>query len=170
MPDFLPPQAPDAQEETPPPRWEARPQDGGDHARMVVAAKPGAAPVLRAGELPPRNGHALWSLGVAVAGLALLILSVGIAGLITLAFAVIAINLGRRGRSRAVAEGIGGHRAARWGVTLGIGLIVLSVLVIIGWVLLLVLDPDITTDFGRDSPRAPTDLSTIAGALLRGHL
>jgi hypothetical protein len=166
MPDFLPPQAPDSDE---PGRWEARPPAGDDHARMVVAARPGAPPVLQAGELPPRNSHALWSLGVAVAGVALLILSVGIACLVTLAFALIAINLGRRGRSRAVAEGIGGHRAARWGVTLGIVLLVLSVVAIIGWGLLLVLDANVTTDFGRDSPTAPTDLSTIA-SILRGHL
>jgi hypothetical protein len=166
MTDFLPPQAPDSDE---PLRWEARPKDGGDHARMVVAAKVGAAPVLQAGEHPPRNAHALWSLGIAIAGVALLVLSVGIACLVTLAFALIAINLGRRGRARAVAEGIGGFRAARWGVTIGIVLVALSILAILGWVLLLVLDTSITTDFGRDSPSAPTDLSTIA-VLLRGHL
>jgi hypothetical protein len=166
MPEFLPPRAPDGNE---PGRWEARPPDGEHHARMVVAAKAGAAPVVQAGEHPPRNGHALWSLGVAVGGLALLLLSVGAAGLITLAFALIAINLGRRGRARAVAEGIGGYRAARWGVTLGFVLIVLSVLVIIGWVLVLVFDWNITTDVGRDAPPAPTDLSAIA-AVLRGHL
>jgi len=166
MTDFLPPQAPDSDE---PGRWEARPRDGGDRARMVVAAKAGAAPVLQAGEHPPRNGHALWSLGVAVGGLALLLLSVGVAGLITLAFALIAVHLGRRGRARAVAEGIGGYRAARWGVTLGVVLIVLSVLAIIGWLLVILLDWNFTTDVGHDSPSAPTDLSTIA-ALLRGHL
>jgi hypothetical protein len=166
MTDFLPPQAPGSDE---PGRWEARPRDGGDRARMVVAAKAGATPVLQAGEHPPRNGHALWSLGVAAGGLALLVLSVGAAGLVTLAFALIAIHLGRRGRARAVAEGIGGYRAARWGVTLGVVLIALSVLVIIGWILVLVLDWNITTDVGHDSPSAPTDLSTIA-ALLRGHL
>ena len=166
MTDFLPPQAPDSDE---PGRWEARPQDGGDRARMVVAAKVGAKPVLQAGEHPPRNGHALWSLGVAIGGLALLVLSVGVAGLITLAFALIAVNLGRRGRARAVAEGIGGYRAARWGVTLGIVLIALSVVVIVAWVLILVFDWNITTDVGRDSPSAPTDLSTIA-VILRGHL
>jgi hypothetical protein len=169
MTDFLPPQAPDAEEDRPPTRWEAHPRDGGDRARMVVAAKAGAAPVVQAGEHPPRNGHALWSLGVAVGGLALLLLSVGVAGLVTLAFALIAVQLGRRGRARAVAEGIGGYRAARWGVTLGIVLIVLSVLVMIGWILVLVFDWNVTTDVGRDSPSAPTDLSTIA-ALLRGHL
>src|SRR6185436_11011332 len=97
-------------------------------------------PVLQAGEHPPRNGHALWSLGVAIGGLALLVLSVGAAGLITLAFALIAVHLGRRGRARAVAEGIGGYRAARWGVTLGIVLIALSVVVIVAWVLILVFD------------------------------
>ncbi len=169
MPDFLPPRAPDSQEENPPPRWEAHPQDGADQARMVVAAKAGAAPVVQAGEHPPRNAHALWSLGVAVGGLALLLLSVGVAGLITLAFGLIAINLGRRGRARAVGEGVGGYRAARWGVTLGFVLIALSVLVIIGWILVLVFDWNITTDVGGDSPSAPTDLSTIA-LLLRGHL
>jgi hypothetical protein len=169
MTDFLPPQAPDAEGDRPPTRWEAHPRDGGDGARMVVAARAGAAPVVQAGEHPPRNGHALWSLGVAVGGLALLLLSVGVAGLVTLAFALIAVHLGRRGRARAVAEGIGGYRAARWGVTLGIVLIVLSVLVMIGWILVLVFDWNVTTDVGRDSPSAPTDLSTIA-ALLRGHL
>jgi hypothetical protein len=136
---------------------------------MVVAAKPGAPPVLQAGEHPPRNAHALWSLGVAIAGVAFLILSVGTACLITLAFALIAVYLGRRGRSRAVAEGIGGYRAARWGVTVGIVLVVLSVLALIGWIVLLLLDLNISTDLGRDSPTAPTDLSTIA-SILRGHL
>jgi hypothetical protein len=166
MTDFLPPEAPDSGE---PGRWEARPRDGGDRARMVVAAKAGAAPVVQAGEHPPRNGHALWSLGVAVGGFALLLLSVGVAGLVTLAFALIAVHLGRRGRARAVAEGIGGYRAARWGVTLGIVLVVLSILVMIGWILVLVFDWNVTTDVGHDNPSAPTDLSTIA-ALLRGHL
>ena len=137
---------------------------------MVVAAKVGAKPVLQAGEHPPRNAHALWSLGVAIGGLALLVLSVGVAGLITLAFALIAIDLGRRGRARAVAEGIGGYRAARWGVTLGIVLIALSRRRdASAWILILVFDWNITTDVGRDSPSAPTDLSTIA-VLLRGHL
>jgi len=106
---------------------------------------------------------------IGLGGLALLVLSVGAAGLITLAFALIAVNLGRRGRARAVAEGIGGYRAARWGVTLGIVLIALSIVVIVAWVLILVFDWNITTDVGRDSPSAPTDLSTIA-LLLRGHL
>lgn len=151
MPDFLPPRAPDSQEENPPARWEAHPQDGADQV-MVVAAKAGAAPVVQAGEHPPRNAHALWSLGVAVGGLALLLLSVGVAGLITLAFGLIAINLGRRGRARAVGEGVGGYRAARWGVTLGFVLIALSVLVIIGSILVLVFDWNITTDVGGDSP------------------
>ena len=67
MTDFLPPQAPDADE----PSRGGRPvrSDGGDRARMVVAAKVGRARrSLQAGEHPPRNGHALWSLGVAVGG------------------------------------------------------------------------------------------------------
>ncbi len=166
MTDFLPPQAPESDE---PGRWEARPQEGDDHQRMVVAARPGAPPVLRAGEHPPRNAHALWSLGIAIAGLALLILSVGISFLVTLACELIAIYLGRRGRRRAVAEGIGGYRAARWGVIVGIIGIGLCVVALIAWILLLVLDPNITTDFGRDSPTAPTDISTIT-ALLPGHL
>ena len=166
MTEFLPPQAPESNE---PGRWEARPHEGGDHARMVVAARPGAPPVLQTGEHPPRNAHALWSLGVAIAGLALLVLSVGLSFLITLACALIAIYLGRRGRSRAVAEGIGGYRAARWGVTLGIVSIGLCAVALVAWILLLVLDPNFSTDFGRDSPSAPTDLSTIASILL-GHL
>jgi hypothetical protein len=166
MTDFLPPQAPDSDE---PRRWEARPQDGADHARVVVAAKLGAAPVLQTGEHPPRNGHALASLGIGLAGVALLILSVGISFIVTLPCSVIAIVLGRQGRRRAVEEGIGGFRAARAGVIVGIAGIVLCVIALVAWILLLWLDPDITTDFGRDSPTAPTDLSTIA-ALLLGHL
>ena len=166
MTDFLPPEAPDSDE---PGRWEARPQDGGGQARMVVAAKVGAKPVLQAGEHPPRNAQALWSLGLGIAGITLLVLSVGVSFLVSLPIEVIAIVLGRQGSRRAFAEGIGGSRAARIGVILGVVGIALCVVACIAWILILVLDADFSTDFGRDSPSAPTDLSVIT-AMLRGHL
>jgi hypothetical protein len=164
--EFLPPRAPDANE---PGRWEARPQDGDGHARMVVATKPGAAPVVQAGEHPPRNTQAIVSLGVGLAGVALLVLSVGISFLVSLPCAIIAVVVGRQGRRRAQGEGIGGARAARAGVVVGWIGIALCVLAAIVWIVLIVADVDIGTDFGRDAPSAPTDLSVI-GSLLRGHL
>ena len=160
MTDFLPPRAPGGTE---PGRWEARPQDG-DRARVVVATKSDAPQVVRAGEHPPRNGQALASVGVGAAGLALLVLSVGISFLVSLPCAIIALVLGRQGRRRA-REGIGGERAARWGVILGVVGCVLCVLAAIGWILVIVLDLNVGTDFGRGGPSAPTELSAIASAL-----
>ena len=161
MTDFLPPRAPGGDE---PGRWEARPQ-GDVHARVVVATKSDAPQVVRAGEHPPRNGQALASVGVGAAGLTLLVLSVGISFLVSLPCAIIALVLGRQGRRRARGEGIGGDRAARWGVILGIVGCVLCVLAAIGWILVVVLDLNVGTDFGRGGPSAPTELSAIAAAL-----
>jgi hypothetical protein len=161
---FLPPKAPDGNE---PARWEApahAAEDGG--ARVVVATTSDAAPVVRTAEVPPRNGHALWSLGIALAGVGLLVLSVGLAALVTLPAEVIAIVLGRRGRRRAEREGIGGRRAARWGIAVGIVGIALALAAATAWILVWVLDLDVR---GSDSPNAPTEFSTLA-ALLTRHL
>jgi hypothetical protein len=156
--EFLPPRAPEANE---PARWEARPAEGDDLARVVVATKPEVAQVIQTGEQPPRNAQALTSLGVGLAGLALLVVSVGLSFLVSLPCAIIALVLGRQGRRRAEAEGIGGWRAARWGVILGILGCVLCVVAAIGWILVVVLDLNVGTDFGRGGPTAPTELSTI---------
>ena len=128
---------------------------------MVVATSSRASQVVQAGEHPPRNAHAIASLGIGVAGLALLVVSVGLSFLVSLPCAIIALSLGRQGRRRAEAEGIGGYRAARAGVRLGIAGCVLCVLAAIGWVLVVVLDLNVGTDFGRPGPTAPTEFSTI---------
>jgi hypothetical protein len=159
MTDFLPPRAPGANE---PGRWESRPQEGEDHARVVVATKLDAPQVVQGGDHPPRNGQALASLGVGAAGLALLVVSVGISFLVSLPCAIIALVLGRQGRGRAVREGIGGYRAARWGVVLGVVGCVLCVLAAIGWILVVVLDLNVGTDFGGGAPK---ELSAITAAL-----
>jgi hypothetical protein len=166
MTDFLPPRAPDGHE---PARWEARPPEGDGHARVVVATTSDAPPLVQTGEHPPRNGQAIASLGIGLAGVALLVLSVGISFLVTLPCEIIAVVLGRQGRRRAAAEGIGGTRAARIGVMVGWVGIALCVVAAIVWIVIILSDIDVNTDFGRDSPSAPTDLSAI-GALLRGHL
>jgi hypothetical protein len=162
MSGFLPPQAPDGDDDVPPARWEARPPQGRSGARMVVATSSRAAQLVQAGEHPPRNAHAIASVGIGLAGLALLVVSVGLSFLVSLPCAIIALSLGRQGRRRAVAEGIGGVRAARAGVRLGIVGCVLCVLAAIGWILVVVLDLNVGTDFGRPGPTAPTELSTLA--------
>jgi hypothetical protein len=116
---------------------------------MVVATAAAAPQLVQAGEHPPRNGQALWSLGVGLAGVALLVVSVGISFFVSLPCAVIALVLGRQGRRRAEAEGIGGGRAARAGVRLGVLGIVLCLLAAAAWILILVLDLDVRTDLGR---------------------
>jgi hypothetical protein len=166
MPDFLPPRAPDGHE---PGRWEAQPPEGDGHARVVVATTTDAPQLVQTGEHPPRNTQAIASLGIGLAGVALLVLSVGISFLVTLPCEIIAVVLGRQGRRRALAEGIGGTRAARAGMIVGWVGIALCVIAAIVWIAIIVSDIDVNTDFGRDSPSAPTDLSAI-GALLRGHL
>jgi hypothetical protein len=135
---------------------------------MVVATKSDAPQVVQAGEHPPRNTQAIASLGIGLAGLALLIVSVGLAFLVSLACALIAFWLGREGRRRAREEGIGGARAARAGVILAIVLGVLCVLAAIGVALVLVLDLDVQFG-GSSSPDAPSELSMIV-SVLRGHL
>jgi hypothetical protein len=166
MTDFLPPRAPDGDE---PARWEPRPPEGDGHARVVVATTSDAPTLVQTGEHPPRNGQAIASLGIGIAGVALLVLSVGISFLVTLPCEIIAVVLGRHGRRRAAAEGIGGTRAARAGMIVGWVGIALCVIAAIVWIAIIVSDVDVNTDFGRDSPSAPTDLSAIV-ALLRGHL
>jgi hypothetical protein len=137
---------------------------------MVVAARVGAPPVVQAGDQPPRNAHALWSVGLAIAGIALLVLSVGLAFIVTLPVEGIALNLSREGRRRAVRDGVGGFRAARTGRLVAIVGIVLAVLAGIGWILVWILGVDINSDVGRDSPSAPTDLSVLWALVGRGHL
>jgi hypothetical protein len=112
---------------------------------MVVATTSDAPPVVRAGDHPPRNGQALAALGVALAGVALLVLSRGVAFAVTLPCEMIAVGLGRQGHGRAQREGIGGRRAARWGVTIGIVAIGLSILAAIAWILIWVLDLNVET-------------------------
>ena len=150
---FLPPRAPGG-EGAPPPRWEARRTDAEAHARTVVATASRGPQLVRAGEHPPRNAQAIASLGIGVAGLALLVVSLGLSFLVSLPCAVIALALGRQGRRRAEAERIGGRRAARAGVTLGVLGCVLCVLAAIAWVLVVVLDLEVGTDFGRSGPAA----------------
>ena len=164
---FLPPRAPDAEEDVPPPRWEADPKEADGLARVVVATKSDVPEVVQAGEHPPRNTQALASLWIALAGVALLIVSIGTSALVSLAIEGIGLWLGREGRRRAQREGIGGSRAARAGVIVAIVGCVLCVLAAVAWALVLFLDLDV--DFDRDGPSAPTELSTIA-VLLRGHL
>jgi hypothetical protein len=135
----------------------------------VVATKSSAQQLVLRGDVPPRNTQALASLGVGLAGLGLLVLSVGLSFLVSLPCAIIALMLGRQGGRRAVAEGIGGRRAARAGRVLGIVGIVLCVLAAIGWILVVVLDLNVGTDLGRSDPSAPTELSTIA-SVVRGLL
>ena len=166
MTDFLPPTAPDGNE---PPRWEARPQQGDDRARVVVATTSDAPQIVQAGEHPPRNGQAMAALGIGLAGVALLVLSVGISFLVTLPCEIMAVVLGRQGRRRAQVEGIGGMRLARASVIVGIVGIALCAIAAVAWILVILLDLDIGTDFGRGAPSAPTELSTIA-ALLPRHL
>jgi hypothetical protein len=161
MTEFLPPRAPDSSEDVPPARWEPRPPEGARHARMVVATSSRVPQVVQSGEHPPRNSHALASLGIGLAGVALLVVSVGISFLVSLPCAIIALSLGRKGRRRAVAEGIGGERAARAGVRLGIAGCVLCVIAAIAWILVVILDLNVGTDFGRQGPTAPTELSTV---------
>jgi hypothetical protein len=162
MTEFLPPRAPDARDEIPPARWEPRPPEGQRHARMVVATSSRVPEVVQAGEHPPRNVQALASVGIGLAGLALLVVSVGLSFLVSLPCAIISLGLGRQGRRRAIAEGIGGGRAARAGMRLGIIGCVLCVIAAIGWILVVILDLNVGTDFGRPGPTAPTELSTIA--------
>jgi len=161
MTGFLPPRAPGGKDDVPPPRWEARPKDGDGHARVVVAARPGAPEVVRAGETPPRNGHAIASLGVGLAGLCLLVVSIGLSFLVSGPCAVIALVLGRQGRRRAQAESVGGSRAARAGVVLGVVGIVLCVAAAIAWTLVFALDIDVGTDLGDGGPSAPTEFSVL---------
>ena len=130
-----------------------------------MATSSRARQLIQAGEHPPRNAHALASLGIGIAGVALLVVSVGLSFLVSLPCAIIALSLGRQGRRRAVAEGIGGFRAARVGIRLGIVGCVLCVLAAIAWVLVVVLDLNVGTDFGRPGPTAPTELSTVADVL-----
>jgi hypothetical protein len=129
---------------------------------MVVATSSRVPEVVQAGEHPPRNAQALASLGIGLAGVALLVVSVGLSFLVSLPCAVKALSLARQGRRRAIAEGIGGERAARAGVRLAIAGCVLCVIAAIGWILVLILDVNVGTDFGRQGPTAPTELSTIA--------
>ena len=166
---FLPPRAPDAKEDVPPPRWEARAPESDGHARVVVAARSGARPVVQA-EHPPRNAQAIASLGISLAGIALLIVSVGISALVSLALEGIGLWLGREGRRRAEREGIGGWRAARTGMLVAIVGCVLCLLAAVAWALIIALDLDVGTDrLGGGEPSAPTELSLIT-AVLRGHL
>jgi hypothetical protein len=149
---FLPPRAPGGQE---PAQWESRPpEDGEGSARMVVAKAPTAPETVQAGEHPPRNGQAMASIGLGLAGIALLVVSVGLSFLVSLPCVIYALALGRQGRRRAETEGIGGWRAARAGVTLGILGIALCVLAAAAWVLIVALDLDVGTDFGRGGPFA----------------
>jgi hypothetical protein len=163
---FEPPKAPDANE---PARWEAPVGRGEDGARVVVATTTDAPPVVQSGEHPPRNGQAMAALGIALAGVALLVLSRGVSFAVTLPFEIIAVALGRQGRRRAQREGIGGWRAARWGTIIGIVAIALCIVAAIVWILIWVLDLDVGTDVGGDGPSAPTEPSTIAASLSR-HL
>jgi hypothetical protein len=165
---FLPPQAPGG-ESVPPPRWEARPPESADGARMVVATASQAPEVVQAGAHPPRNGQAMASLGIGLAGVGLLVVSVGLSFLVSLPCAIKAIALGRQGQRRAEGEGIGGWRAARWGVVLGIVGCVLCVLAAVGWVLVVALDLNIGTDFGRPGPSAPTEFSAVLAAVGRNR-
>ena len=148
---FLPPRAPGGQE---PAQWEARPKDGEGHARMVVATASTAPQLVQAGEHPPRNGQAVASISVGLAGVALLVVSLGVSFVVSLPCAVIALALGRQGRRRAETEGIGGWRAARAGVTLGIIGILLCLLAAVAWILIIALDLDVRTDVGRGGPFA----------------
>jgi hypothetical protein len=148
---FLPPRAPGGQE---PGRWEARPAESENKARMVVATASRAPLLVQAGEHPPRNTQAIASVGVGLAGLGLLVVSVGLSFLVSLPCAVIALGLGRQGGRRADAEGIGGRRAARAGVRLGILGCVLCLAAAIAWVLIVALDLEVGTDFGRGGPFA----------------
>jgi hypothetical protein len=165
MTGFEPPRAPDAKDDVQPPRWEARPPEGRSGARMVVATSSNAPQLIQTGEHPPRNAHAIASLGIGLAGLALLVVSVGLSFLVSLPCAIIALSLGRQGRRRAAAEGIGGYRAARIGVRLGIVGCVLCVVAAIAWILVVALDLNVGTDFGRPGPTAPTELSTVTNLL-----
>jgi hypothetical protein len=158
---FLPPQAPGGHEAGPPPHWESRPKDGQDRARMVVATALTAPELVQAGEHPPRNGQAMASIGLGLAAIALLVVSVGLSFIVSLPCAVYALALGRQGRRRAEVEGIGGWRAARAGVRLGVLGIALCLLAAAAWILIVALDLDVGTDFGRGG--------TFAEILLR-HL
>jgi hypothetical protein len=164
--EFLPPRAPGSNE---PARWEPRPPEGDDAARVVVATRSSTQQLVLRGDVPPRNTQALASLGIGLAGVALLVLSVGLSFLVSLPCAIIALVLGRQGRRRHEVEGIGGPRAARAGTILGIVGIALCIVAAIGWILVVVLDLNVGTDFGRNDPSAPTELSTIT-SLVRGLL
>jgi hypothetical protein len=163
---FEPPKAPDAAE---PARWEAPAGPGRAGPRVVVATTSDAPPVVEAGEHPPRNGHAMAALGIALAGVALLVLSRGVSFAVTLPCEIIAVALGRQGRRRAQREGVGGWRAARWAVIIGIVAIALCIVAAVVWILIWVLGLDVTTDLGGDDPHVPAEPSTIA-ALLSLHL
>jgi hypothetical protein len=149
MPDFLPPQAPGGQE---PAHWVPPPTRAPDSARVVVANRPDAPEAVRAADHGLRNGQAIAGFVLGLVGLGLLIVSVGLSFLVSLPLSVLAIVFGRQGRRRARREGIGGERRARLAVILGVLGCVLCVVAAVAWILVIVLNVDVGTDVGHDTP------------------
>jgi hypothetical protein len=125
--EWLPPRAPDSQ---PPRQFErapeqpARPEPG----RPVFVPAPRGRP----------NGLAIAGLVLGITGLALLLLTIGTAFVLTIPCSVAAWLLSARARTRiAVGEAEGGASQAKWGYILGIAGVVLGVVAMVVWIILI---------------------------------
>jgi hypothetical protein len=155
---WLPPRAPGAQ---PTPMFEPAPPEPEleSEAPQAAVARPAFAP---RGE---SNGLAVTSLVLGIIGIALLLLSLGIAFLFTLPCSIAAWITGAQARARiAVGETQAGRGQAQAGYVLGILGVVLAVIAIIVWVALLAGGFDLE-EFRRDLERQsnPDEVQALLG-------
>ncbi len=132
--DWLPPQAPGGR---PPPRFEP---SVGEPEVPQPPAEPAApaAPVFVPSRPKPAGGTnalAITALILGIAGLALLLLSLGLGFIITLPCSIAAWICGAQARTRIdLGEAQGGRGQAQAGYVLGIIGVVLGVAAMIGWI------------------------------------
>jgi hypothetical protein len=125
MGEWLPPRAPDS---LPPRRFDREPERP-DPARPVFVTGKRSA---------PQNSLAITGLVLGIAGLSLLLLSVGTGFVLTIPCSIAAWLLSARARTRiAVGEAEGGAGQAKWGYILGIAGVVLGVAAMIVWIALI---------------------------------
>jgi len=134
MGDWLPPQAPGGQ---PPPHF-GRADGGPEAPGPAPPPQQAAAPVFAPSRPAPpvgRNPLAMTSLVLGIAGVALLLLSLGLGFIVTLPCSIAAWICGAQARTRIdLGEAQGGRGAAQAGYVLGVIGVVLGVAAAIGWI------------------------------------
>jgi hypothetical protein len=132
MPEWLPPQAPGGQ---PPPQFEPGPP----HEAVVPAAAPaqpaGAPPTFVRGRKTETNGLAVAALVLSIAGLVLLVMTLGLGFIITLPCSIAGWICAAQARNRInLGETTTGRGQAQAAYVLGIIGVVVGVMAAVGWI------------------------------------